>query len=466
MSDNVPLEPTYKGFIRSTMDSLILFEAALTGRLPHISRRPHDRERSELIASGHVFIYEERSSGIKRWTDGVSWSPSRILGNFLLYRELDKPFQPGEKKRAMKRRSIGVNRASGGANSQGSSLTLNGSNGLMAETERAFVGSLVDSYEFKQDGLIKKTISITYHNIQHHLVSYYTLDDVTNARLATPSMDEALSNVRPRHALLHCSTFRAPVDDQEFVGNNPRFTHMYPESSEFPPMMPGAPQYTSSVWAPTQPPYLAVGGYPYGQSDGSVYSYGQSEPAPYHVTGSSQASHDYDPEAMMQERHSSDLAAPSESAHLDYPPLHFDRSMGPGTAVINAYTLPGLPLPPSVVDGHGMFGSSGPSHTPGHGPNGYSSDATSLHNGRYDETHSNQNGDFHDALEASPFHHVPTSHHQVSDFESLPDPTGIFTTPGHHHAIPSSVLDLDDDSSSPMAEQASRQWSMAGGPPY
>ncbi|CAO3597762.1 unnamed protein product [Absidia cylindrospora] len=27
--------------------------------------------------------------GIKRWTDGLVWSPSRIFGNFLIYRELD-----------------------------------------------------------------------------------------------------------------------------------------------------------------------------------------------------------------------------------------------------------------------------------------------------------------------------------------------------------------------------------------
>ncbi|KAK5631893.1 hypothetical protein RRF57_007607 [Xylaria bambusicola] len=98
-----PLEPTFQGYVGSTMDALLLFEACLSGNLTHVSRRPHDRERPTLIRSGNVFIYEEHSSGIKRWTDGVAWSPSRILGNFLIYRELDKPFQPGEKKRAMKR---------------------------------------------------------------------------------------------------------------------------------------------------------------------------------------------------------------------------------------------------------------------------------------------------------------------------------------------------------------------------
>lgn len=97
------LEPTYHGYVATTQDALILFEACLTGVLPHVPRRPHDRERNHLVRSGSVFIYEENTSGIKRWTDGVTWSPSRILGNFLVYRELDKPFPPGEKKRAMKK---------------------------------------------------------------------------------------------------------------------------------------------------------------------------------------------------------------------------------------------------------------------------------------------------------------------------------------------------------------------------
>ena len=46
----------------------MLFEACLDGSLHHVPRRPHDRERSSLIKSGSVFIYEENASGIKRWT--------------------------------------------------------------------------------------------------------------------------------------------------------------------------------------------------------------------------------------------------------------------------------------------------------------------------------------------------------------------------------------------------------------
>lgn len=89
--------PTFHGFVHNTMDGLVLFEACLSGKLPYVPRRPHDMERASLIKSGSFFIYEENASGIKRWSDRVAWSPSRILGNFLIYRELEEPFRPARR---------------------------------------------------------------------------------------------------------------------------------------------------------------------------------------------------------------------------------------------------------------------------------------------------------------------------------------------------------------------------------
>ena len=40
-----------------------------------------------MVQSGAVFVFDEHESGIKRWTDGLVWSPSRILGNFLVSHE-------------------------------------------------------------------------------------------------------------------------------------------------------------------------------------------------------------------------------------------------------------------------------------------------------------------------------------------------------------------------------------------
>ncbi|KAI0115827.1 Gti1/Pac2 family-domain-containing protein [Nemania sp. FL0031] len=270
-----PLEPTFKGFISCTMDALILFEACLSGHLAHVSRRPHDRERTQLIQSGNVFIYEEHSSGIKRWTDGMPWSPSRILGNFLLYRELDKPFQPGEKKRAMKRsKTDGVSKST--PNPRGSSIsnyaggvlnntptTLTGAENATNrnEVERAYVGSLVDSYQFKENGLVKKTISVLYKGVHHHLVSYYSIKDITDRVLKTVHDSPDLAGIVPRPTLIQAGNFRSPVDDNEFGVLDPKmFT-----SSEY-----GLPNATPvrSMSIPTPSMYGHQWGANYGHSQG------------------------------------------------------------------------------------------------------------------------------------------------------------------------------------------------------
>ncbi len=78
-----PLDPPFRGYIESTLDSLLVFEAARRGMIPRVTRRLIERERG-MVQSGAVFVFDEHESGIKRWTDGLVWSPSRILGNFLV----------------------------------------------------------------------------------------------------------------------------------------------------------------------------------------------------------------------------------------------------------------------------------------------------------------------------------------------------------------------------------------------
>jgi len=77
------IAPPFIGFIETTYDALLIFEAARRGAIPRITRRLNDPEKP-MIHSGAVFLFDEHESGIKRWTDGIVWSPSRILGNFLV----------------------------------------------------------------------------------------------------------------------------------------------------------------------------------------------------------------------------------------------------------------------------------------------------------------------------------------------------------------------------------------------
>jgi hypothetical protein len=143
-------EPPWSGWIETTGDALLILEAARRGMIPRVTRRLVDNER-KMITSGSVFVFDEDESGIKRWTDGFFWSPSRILGNFLLYRETDK------RGVSHKTRSSDVAEGDKGE-SQSLSRPKNEMHLLGHERlrERTLVGSLTNAYKFKPDGLMKK----------------------------------------------------------------------------------------------------------------------------------------------------------------------------------------------------------------------------------------------------------------------------------------------------------------------
>ncbi|KAF2841618.1 hypothetical protein M501DRAFT_919771, partial [Patellaria atrata CBS 101060] len=208
-----PMQPTWFGHLLTAKDALIILEACLQGKLQHCPRRPHDRERPNLIKSGAVFIYEENASGIKRWTDGLNWSPSRIMGNYLVYRELKEPFAPGEKKRASKKKtsSSGDDRTlNGGIDSSGS----HNASQYIDEDERRLFGSLIDSYPFKEDGLMKKTITLKYRNIIHHVVSYYDPRDLRGDKtLFRPLNHPDFQGITVRPELEHCQKFKVPIPE-------------------------------------------------------------------------------------------------------------------------------------------------------------------------------------------------------------------------------------------------------------
>lgn len=204
---------TYHGFIETTTDTLLIFEACRQGVLPKINRRLQERERG-VIKSGTVIVFDEKESGtsdaqrvplsesifelllgIKRWTDGLIWSPSRILGNFLIYRELEGREMLDEKTSNM--------------------LSTNGlqynEEYKTNNRERALVGSLTDTYKFKKGGLIKKTLSIQVNGSSQHLISYYTKEDVLSGKLATPSSIPQIASFQISPDLFMQQNFRIPL---------------------------------------------------------------------------------------------------------------------------------------------------------------------------------------------------------------------------------------------------------------
>ncbi|KAF9134917.1 hypothetical protein BGW39_005404 [Mortierella sp. 14UC] len=178
---------TYFGLIKTPHDALIIFEGKSTldcypfllfaasassypahgyisynnachlGIISRVHRRLSDIER-QSVRSGSVYCFDEREAGMRRWTDGKSWSPSRVTGSFLTYRELDDSPNPTASTTA----------------TTGASKTI-----------------------YRPEGLLKQSFSITTSdNKKLHLISYYTNEDVASERLfETPSRDPRFANV-------------------------------------------------------------------------------------------------------------------------------------------------------------------------------------------------------------------------------------------------------------------------------
>lgn len=224
---------TFYGLIENTMDALRIFQLCREGRLQRVRRRLHERER-RLIRSGSVFVFNEDESGIRRWTDGRLWSPSRILGNFLIYRELEKKGanrQAGKGSKFTRKRpaltyeehlaglelmsppispdselaaAITASIKRSAANSQpfidprqlGEALPAayllseqecdldpTSDENLRLLKSKKLINNHKGRYVFKQEGLIKKTVSIQMDGHACHLIAYYSLDDFCKGHL-------------------------------------------------------------------------------------------------------------------------------------------------------------------------------------------------------------------------------------------------------------------------------------------
>ncbi|KAH8988284.1 Gti1/Pac2 family-domain-containing protein [Lactarius hatsudake] len=218
-------EPPWSGWIETTGDALLILEAARRGLIPRVTRRLVDSER-KMITSGSVFVFDEDESGIKRWTDGFFWSPSRILGNFLLYRETEK--RGAGHRGARNDAEQGGEQSSGdGPKSEGQTLSRPRGEttrlGIDRQRERSLVGSLTNSYKFKNGGMMKKTFSLTISGVSQHLISYYKIEDVEQGRLRTASSYPELASLDISPEYLEKTHFRNPPKVEIGVDGVPRY---------------------------------------------------------------------------------------------------------------------------------------------------------------------------------------------------------------------------------------------------
>ncbi|KZV75018.1 hypothetical protein PENSPDRAFT_572106, partial [Peniophora sp. CONT] len=232
-------EPPWSGWIETTGDALIILEAARRGLIPRVTRRLVDSER-KMITSGSVFVFDEEESGIRRWTDGLFWSASRILGNFLLYRETDKrgaghkssrsdaaaeeaPAPAAAAAAASSSSSAADSSKAGDAHSLSRPRAETSRLGIDRQRERSLVGSLTNDDKFKPGGMVKKTFSLTINGVPQHLISYYKVEDVEAGRLRPPSSYPELAALDISADFLDKVNFRNPPKLEVGWDGKPRY---------------------------------------------------------------------------------------------------------------------------------------------------------------------------------------------------------------------------------------------------
>lgn len=202
---------TYMGLVRNPADATLIFEACRQGKLPRIQRRLSDRERN-AIRSGSIFVWDEKEAGMRRWTDGKSWSASRVAGSFLTYREMEGKRAVGD---------IPPHPRPPGQSGEDSDENHELSDGQKYE--------MTESYKYKVDGLIKQSFSITTSEDQKlHLISYYGRSQPNNVHLRPPTQDPALMHIQIPRGLYPESTLElsippgqpgSRIEDHRYVGH-------------------------------------------------------------------------------------------------------------------------------------------------------------------------------------------------------------------------------------------------------
>ncbi|KAH6668154.1 camp-independent regulatory protein pac2 [Plectosphaerella plurivora] len=236
---------TYHGYVRTPADAIKLFEACRLGLLPRVQRRLSEKER-QSIRSGSVFVWDEREAGMRRWTDGKSWSASRVSGSFLTYREMEG------------KRGSGF-----GGNRRGATKTPDSGRGSDEDQDNGEP----EGYRYKADGLMKQSFSITTQAGQHlHLISYYSRPHPGAPEPQQPSTDPSLRHITPLKGMypessLHDSNPTPALTRAPMVQHSPYMAQQHAPASAPPPSYP--PQYAQhpqsyQQWPPSPvatPPY-------------------------------------------------------------------------------------------------------------------------------------------------------------------------------------------------------------------
>ncbi|TPX70237.1 hypothetical protein SpCBS45565_g01858 [Spizellomyces sp. 'palustris'] len=170
----------FYGYMSTPSDALLILDACRKGMLHTLKQRPKKPLRTAdktgeddtiVIRSGTIIVFEENGTRMRRWRDGLKWTPSRISGPFLIYRELDTCQSAPE--------------------AAISSPPAEYARGV----DPPYSAALTGSASVKPTGLIKKTFAATLQNAKYHIISYYAREDVLGGRLGTPTQWAAMNGL-------------------------------------------------------------------------------------------------------------------------------------------------------------------------------------------------------------------------------------------------------------------------------
>ncbi|KAJ3024051.1 UNVERIFIED_CONTAM: hypothetical protein HDU68_008339 [Siphonaria sp. JEL0065] len=142
---------TFHGHIKEEIDAKVLIEACVHGEMEvlNTSKIPP----RVTIISGTCAVFQEGVSNgmLQRWRDGLSWSSSRIQGQFLLYREVTPGKEP--------------------------SLVPN-----LEPASSPFANTVVrGNYTHVPNGLAKRTITAQgSNNVKYRVICYFFPKDVSH----------------------------------------------------------------------------------------------------------------------------------------------------------------------------------------------------------------------------------------------------------------------------------------------
>jgi hypothetical protein len=96
--------------------------------------------------------------------------------------------------------------------------------------DKDLYGSLITSYPFLEDGLVKKTITLLLGKCHYHVISYYSAEDVRSGRLNVPSHDSIFDHVTVREGLITNKAWRTPIDREplEINQQSKAYISLYP----------------------------------------------------------------------------------------------------------------------------------------------------------------------------------------------------------------------------------------------